>query len=223
MESTQTRFSGFPREILDFLLELRFNNTVAQQANNLTKYKKYISEPLYLLYCELVETVLRLNLPLEIKPTRCISTPYTDRRFSPSAPLKEYMYIRFRQYGKATDIPGLYFDMGIEHYGYGIRIYKQTARGMDALREKIAASPGKYSAMLDELSAAGFCVIGEKYRKDRYPDLPGCAAKEILNRRSFYMEKAVPVGGNVFTPALSGELTAAFERLSELFVVMEEL
>lgn len=214
------KFSGFSPKMTDFLFELRFNNTIEKQADNIVKYKKLISEPLVLLYNDLLSAVTALGLPVETRPARCLSTPYTDRRFSPTVPLKEYMYIRFKQGGKKSDVPGLYFDMGMEHYGYGIRVYKQTARGMEALRGRIGAAPEKFSAILDDVMGAGFEIKGEKFKKDHFPDMPDCAAKEILNRRGFYIEKAVAVGKNVFSSALSDELSAAFELLSGIYEVL---
>lgn len=214
-------FRGFTFEMLDFLIELRFSNTIERQADNLIKYKRLISEPLGLLYESLLDTVTGLDLSLDTKPSRCISTPYTDRRFSPNAPLKEYMYIRFKQYGKETDIPGLYFDMGIEHFGYGIRIYKQTSHGMDKLRGKIIENPEKYSTLLNEISVAGFVVAGEKFKKDHYPAVMECSAKEIINRRGFYIEKAVPVGDYVFSAAFADELSDGFRKLGKLFKLLE--
>lgn len=210
------KFIGFSPDMLEFLFELRFSNTIEKQSVNLINYKKYISEPLGLLYKSLLNTVLDLDLSFETKPSRCISTPYTDRRFSPNVPLKEYMYIRFKQYGKKTDVPGLYFDMGIEHYGYGIRIYKQTSQGMSKLREKIAINPDRWSELLNSLLIEGYTVVGEKYKKDHYPELAECFAKGILNRRGFYIEKAVPVSENVFSSSLADELKDGFVKLSGL-------
>lgn len=223
MKSSSNRFDGFPAEMLSFLFELKESNTIANQSENLVKYKKYISEPLTALYETLLRTIWELDLSVETKPSRCVSTPYTDRRFSPQAPLKEYMYIRFKQSGKETDIPGLYFDLGSEHYGYGIRIYKQTARGMDKLREHILKKPQGYSSALAALYDAGFTVIGEKYKKDHFPDIPECAAKDILNRRGFYIEKAVPTGRQVFSPALADELTAAYRKLADFYRLLEDI
>ena len=222
MKSSNKSFSGFSSEMLSFLFELKFSNTIDKQAENLIRYKKLITEPLMLLYEHLLETVLDLGLSVETKPSRCVSTPYTDRRFSPQTPLKEYMYIRFKQCGKETDIPGLYFDMGIDHYGYGIRVYKQTSGGMDKLRERIKNDPQKFSAAIEELSDAGFKLIGEKYKKDHFPEIAECKAKDILTRRNFYLEKAVPVGDNVFSSALAEELSCAYKQLSIFYKLLEE-
>lgn len=222
MKSLNNGFCGFSVEMPAFLFELKFSNTADKQAENLIKYKKLISEPLLLLYECLLETVSDLGLSVETKPSRCVSTPYTDRRFSPDTPLKEYMYIRFRQYGKKTDIPGLYFDMGAEYYGCGIRIYKQTSHGMDKLRERIKEDPKKFSAAIEKISCAGFSVIGEKYKRDHFPEMTECKAKDILNRRGFYLEKAAPVSDTVFSPRLAEELSCAYRQLSGFYKLLEE-
>lgn len=222
MEVSNTNFCGFSSEMISFLFELKFSNTLDKQAENLIKYKKLISEPLMMLYEHLLETVLDLGLAVETRPSRCVSTPYTDRRFSPQVPLKEYMYIRFKHSGKKADIPGLYFDMGAEHYGCGIRIYKQTSAGMDKLRKRIKDEPQKFSDAIDRISSAGFSVIGEKYKKDHFPEIEKCKAKEILNMRNFYIEKAVPVGENVFSSSLADELSLAYRQLSDFYQLLVE-
>ncbi len=114
-------FNGFCRETFDFLFGLQFSNTVEKQSENLAKYKKYITEPLNLLYLDLLSVTEKFDIALEIKPARCIASPFTDRRFSASKPLKEYTYLRFKKMGAKTDIIGLFFDMGSEAYGYGFK------------------------------------------------------------------------------------------------------
>lgn len=209
------RFNGFPKETADFLFSLKFQNTVSKEKENLLKYKVLVSEPLKLLYEELLPTVLKINFPFETKPSRCISTPYTDRRFSPDIPLKEYMYIRFKYTNLRENIPGLYFDMGSDYYSYGLRIYRQNIKGMDRIREKISKEPEKFSEILDGLTDKGFSVNGESYKKDKAPGLPDCSAKKLYNLKSFYIGKDVEVGGNVFSNILAGEIKGGFIAVSE--------
>ena len=97
-------FKGFHKSTDKFLFELQFCNTIQKQSENLVQYKKYITEPIHLLYFDLLDIVNQFDVDFETKPARCISTPYTDRRFSPTVPLKEYMYLRFRQAKKKTDM-----------------------------------------------------------------------------------------------------------------------
>lgn len=209
------QFKGFHRDTNNFLFELQFCNTIDKQRENLVKYKEYITEPLNLLYLDLLDTVSRFKLHFEIKPARCISTPYTDRRFSSNAPLKEYMYLRFRQANKKTDVPGLYFDMGSDSYGFGLKIYKPTSKGMDLLREKISDNSELFSKLIDELTDKGFKISGETYKKDHFPELDACAAKNILNMKVFCVSKYKSVDETVYGEKLAAELTNAFIDLKE--------
>lgn len=214
-------FNGFPREMPEFLSILHFENTLTKQAENLQQYKKLVTEPLINLYEALLPTVMNISTEFETKPSRCISSPYTDRRFS-YKPIKEYMYIRFKQSGKQEDIVGLYFDMGADYYSYGLRIYNQTSRGMKRLHEKMAENPAPYLCQLKKITASGFSVFGEKYKKDHYSSLPDTLVKEILNRKRFYIGRAVPIGENAFTSKLADEITDGFLEVKNFLNLLEE-
>lgn len=213
-------FNGFNRNTNSFLFELQFNNTIEKQSENLIKYKEYITKPINLLYLDLLDIVNQIDIPFETKPAKCISTPYTDRRFSPTVPLKEYMYLRFRVADKKKDILGLYFDMGSEMYGYGLKIYKPTGAGMELLREKIENHLSLASKYLDDLMEKGFEITGEIYKKDHYSELEDCAAKNLLNRKSFSISKSVPIKDMVYCSDLAGELSNAFMDLKDIFELL---
>lgn len=208
-------FKGFNKETNNFLFELKFCNTIEKQSENLVKYKHYITTPLNLLYLDLLEVINQINVDFETKPARCISTPYTDRRFSLNMPLKEYMYLRFRQANQKANIIGLYFDMGSEAYGYGLKIYKPNSKDMDLLRERICENAIIYSKLIDNLILRGFDIAGEKYKKDRFPDISDCSAKELLNRKCFSISKTKSINESVYTQKLKEELSNAFMDLKE--------
>lgn len=208
-------FKGFDKAINNFLFELQFCNTIEKQSENLVKYKKYITEPINMLYLDLLEVINQTNVDFETKPARCISTPYTDRRFSPNVPLKEYMYLRFRQANRKTNILGLYFDMGSETYGYGLKIFKPTSKEMDLLREKISENYELFSKLTDDLILKGFEITREKYKKDHFPHIPDCSAKELLNMKCFRVSKTKSVNDSVYTQELETELSNAFMDLKE--------
>lgn len=210
------KFNGFNKETNNFLFELQFCNTNDRQSENLVRYKEYITTPINLLYLDLLDVINEFHFDFETKPARCISTPYTDRRFSPNVPLKEYMYLRFRQANRKANILGLYFDMGSEAYGYGLKIYKPSSSEMDLLREKISKNVKLYSKLIEELLSKGFEITGEKYKKDHFPQIPDSSAKELLNRKSFSICKTKSVNENVYTQELKMELSNAFIDLKEL-------
>lgn len=211
----ESNFKGFDKSAIDFLFALRFSNTIEKQSENIVNYKKYITEPLNFLYLDLLNVIGQFDVCFETKPVRCISSPYTDRRFSPTVPLKEYMYLRFRQANKSSDMLGLYFDMGCEAYGFGLRIYKASSKGMAELKDKISANPKLFSVLIDELKSRGFKIDGESYKKDRFPEIEQCSAKELLNMKAFSVSKTKLINENVFSFALEQELAEAFLDLKE--------
>ena len=217
-----SKFSGFSQQLPNFWFELHFNNNVENEARLKDKYKKYISNPLSDLYESLVPTVLTISENVELSPARCISSPYTDRRFSRNAPFKEYMYLRFKQKGKKTDIPGFYFDMGAEYYSYGLRVYKQTASGLSRMREHLSHYEQIVSAILDEAIANGYEIIGEDYKKDHFPNMKQCSAKTLLNKKSFYIGKNVCVNASVYTKDLADEIAECFQQMADIFRLLAD-
>ena len=213
-------FKGFDKETNNFLFELQFCNTIDKQSENLVKYKKYITTPINLLYLDLLDVVNQFGVDFETKPARCISTPYTDRRFSPNVPLKEYMYLRFRQANRKTNILGLYFDMGCDAYGYGLKIYKHNPKDMDFLLEKISENYKLFSKLTDNLILKSFEITGEKYKKDHFPHIPNCSAKELLNMKCFSISKTKSVNDSVYTQELETELSNAFMDLKEFIELL---
>ena len=217
-----SKFVGFSKQLPDFWFDLHFNNNTESEAELKGKYKKYITTPLADLYEALVPTVLAVSEDVELSPARCISSPYTDRRFSRSTPFKEYMYLRFKQKGKKTDIPGFYFDMGAEYYSYGLRVYKQTANGLSRMREHLSHYEKTVSAVLDAVLANEYDIIGEDYKKDHFPDMKECSAKMLLNKKSFYVGKKVGVNPSVYTGELAGEISECFRQMSDLFRLLTD-
>ncbi len=215
-------FNGFSQNANHFLFQLQFCNTIEKQRENIVKYKEYITVPAYKLYFDLLEVVSDFNVDFDLKPAKCISTPYTDRRFSPSVPLKEYMYMRFRQSGKHKDILGLYFDMSSDMYGYGLKIYKPTALGMGFFRERIVQNEEICSEMIEALRDYGFIIKGKKYKADHVPYMQEGLLKDVLNMSNFEISISKAVDANIYSNLLCSEVSDAFLALKPFFEFLSE-
>lgn len=216
------KFSGFSKKLPDFWFDLHFNNSVENESELKDQYKKYITNPLSDLYETLVPTVLDISENVELSPARCISSPYTDRRFSRGTPFKEYMYLRFKQKGKRTDIPGFYFDMGAEYYSYGLRVYKQTANGLSQMKEQLSRYEETVSSVLDTVLENGYEIIGEDYKKDHFPDMKECSLKMLLNKKSFYIGKEISVNASVYKEDLADEIAECFKQMQDIFRILAD-
>jgi uncharacterized protein (DUF2461 family) len=215
-------FQGFPVEFADFLFSLRFNNTVDLLPDNKPVYKRLITEPLIKLYRSLAPAALSVSETVVTKPSKCVSTMYNDMRFSKGSPLKEYMYVRFREAFNDTDILGLFFDMGCDYYGYGIRIYKQTGAGMERIRQKAVECAPRFTRELENLNRLNMKLIGDNFTKDRYPEIDNVILKGLLNKKGFYVELARPIGEQVFDGRLSGEITEGFRSVKGFYLLLKD-
>ncbi len=214
-------FHGFPKELIPFWLELPLNNTIEALPENKRWYDEVVGKPLRELFDAVVPVVSGICPELEVKPSRCISSPYTDRRFSHDTPLKEYVYLRFRLLNCDTDVIGFYFDMGLSHYGYGLRVYNSTAEGIQSLKEKLFERFTDAEKALNNAEKQGFKSVDQLYKKDHFPTLPDGIVKGFFNRKSFCLEKTMSVGEAVFSQALADELSEGFMELKPVFELIK--
>jgi uncharacterized protein (DUF2461 family) len=219
---TASSFSGFPKGFVDFLFSLQFNNTLDLLPENKQTYKQLITEPLLLLFHSLTETALSVSDSLITRPSKCVSSMYSDMRFSRATPLKGYMYIRFREPFSEKDALGLYFDMGYEHYSYGIRIYKQTSAGMERIRESIIENSQLFSTELEKMERLNMTLFGDKYVKDRYAGVKNEILKDLLNRKSFYIGRSCSINDSVFNGQIQNEISNAYEGLKGIYLLFRK-
>jgi uncharacterized protein (DUF2461 family) len=201
---------------------LQFNNTIDLLPENKLKYKRLITEPLTLLYHGLIPAALSVSDTLITKPSKCVSTMYSDMRFSRDAPLKGYMYIRFREPFGERDILGLYFDMGCDYYSYGIRIYKQTGAGKERIRERVTENSRAFARELKNLEQLDMKIIGDSFVRARYPEIKNATVKNLLNRKGFHIARDRPVNESVYNGKLQGEIAEAFVRLKGVYGLLKD-
>lgn len=63
-------FDGFPKEFVDFLISLRFNNTADALPENKLIYKNLISEPVLKLYHSLILIALSVSESIAAKSSK---------------------------------------------------------------------------------------------------------------------------------------------------------
>ena len=216
------KFNGFPVEFTDFLFSLQFDNSSDLLDQNKIKYKNLIIEPLTLLYNDLVPVVSNISDSIVVKPSKCISSMYRDMRFSRGTPLKDYMYLRFREPFTDKDVLGFYFDMGFEHYSCGIRIYKHTSAGMDKIRKYVVENELSFSQELEQLSRLGMKIYGDDFAKDRHSNINNKFLKELLNKKIFYVGSSHSVSPITFTDELFIELQSTYQKLSGLYLLLKK-
>jgi len=220
MPPIPAHFNGFPKGFAEFLFSLRFNNTMELLRENKSTYQRFITEPLTQLFYALTPAALSVSETVITKPSKCVSTLYSDMRFSRQAPLKEYMYIRFREPFGEKDILGLYFDMGCDYYGYGIRIYNQTGAGMERIRKYAVLNSQAFARELEKLSLMKMSVKGSHFKRSRYPEVQDPALRDFLNKKGFFIERARFINGTAYCNKLQDEIESAYAGIKELYALL---
>jgi len=228
----EKNFNGFPREFAEFLFSLRLNNTREAIEENKSAYNRLITEPLTQLYNALMPTALSVSKTVETNYLKCVSAMCTDMRYSakaptpsPKLPIRESMYIHFYEgfaFGDKNRL-GLYFDMGCENYGCGIRVERWTGDGMERVRDYALANSPEFTRELENLSNLGMAVLGEKFtlERNRFSMIENKVLKDFLHMKNFYIERSCPINESVFNGGLADEIAEAFRGVKGIYLMLK--
>lgn len=218
----KTMFQGFNEDTMRYFRGIGEENSRASFRKYAEQYENGVKTPLYELYYELSNFIKRLDDDIVCREGRCMSSPYNDARFCQNAPIKEYMYLRFKLLkGEKENVPGFFFDASEQRVRYGLRIYDLNGAGMEKLRCALLADRRKSAALLEALKRnAQIAVVGDFYKRDHYEKEPP-ELKEILNRKRVEFICENPVTPLFFERELLQEITVCWESLSDMYGLLK--
>ena len=211
-------FQGFTPDAYRFLLELRFNNNKEFFDQNRARYHEVLKRPLTQLAQELLPTALEIDPLFNQRMTSILSRIHRDTRYTKDkSPYRDHAWLSFRHPGsRISEGFCLYYEMGPEHYGYGMGMWGANSELMQVIRARILAAPTEFLAEAEALLAAGFIAEGECFKRDRFPTAPE-ALKPYLNRKGFSFCYEVPSLSPTMRAELLPELQDAFRRMGRLY------
>ena len=112
--------------------------------------------------------------------------------------------------------------MDCAYYGCGIRIYKQTSTGMKRIREYAIENSQPFTRELENLTRLNMTLVGGKFAQDHYPGINNEALKDLLNRKSFYIERACPINEAVYNGQLRDEIAKAYIGLKGMYSLLRK-
>jgi len=188
-------FAGFPKDFHKFFREIAGNNDRQWFAANKQRYLASVMEPLRAF-------VAAMDLPLGrfadcfVADKRSIFRIYNDMRFHEAKPYKEHAACQFRhEAGKDAHAPGFYVQFEPKEVFFGGGIWRPPAPQLRAVREAIAADPGRWKKIT---RAAAFRrrfggVEGDGLTRVPAGFDPDHQLAEDLKRTSFFaMEQVKP-------------------------------
>lgn len=214
------QFSGFSQLTLQFLHDVRENNSKVWFEENKHLYQAYLLKPLQDLVSDLGKFMLTIDTFFEIRPKvdKTISRIYRDTRFSKDKSLfKNNMWITFKRPSKDwKDAPAYFFEIFPDWYRYGLGYYSASKNTMDNFRNSIDENPDKFLDLISFYKKGIFQLHGEKYKRLVPNDHPD-EIQDWYQMKSFYLSCDRPIDDTLFSLKLVDDLIKHFTVLKSLY------
>lgn len=212
-------FQGFTGETIDFLWELRMNNSKEWMDLNRQRYKEVLKEPFDLLARgvtqrlseatgeELHWAVSRINRDIRYSKDK---SPYRDCRW---LVVKEPMV----QGTGWKNRPSFYFELGTQGYDYGMGFYEATPAYMKAYRQGILDSTEAFTKIIKKIDKDGsFQLTGEDYKKIGNREALPSELRPWFVKKSFAVLGRGGIDEALFTGELMDLLVEQWKKLLPL-------
>lgn len=166
-------FTGFTKESLNFLSDIRFNNNQTFYEQNKERYEKYVKAPLRALSDELAPVAQLIDPRLDTRPGRTMSRIRRDTRFSKDkSPFRDHVWLGWRYPGeRRSEGFGMWWGFGPDWMSWGEGCYDTDKPLMDALRMHIRRYPDEVREIVHHPEIkARFVMYGDSYKKIAVPE-----------------------------------------------------
>lgn len=220
----QQNFKGFSPDTYQFLMELQFNNDRAFFDANRARCKREVTDPMRAIALDLLSTALEINPDFNPSLSRIVSRMNRDTRFSPNKqPYRDHSWLAFRPgEGRLSENLVLYFEIGIDAYGYGLGMYNSNPALMKPFRERAMADPERFLEIVQDEKLASFAAEGEFFSRDRFPNAPD-SIKPYINRKGLSFSYSSSQLKKTMDAALFEEVREAFMTMKSLYRFMAGL
>lgn len=187
-------FEGFTAETIDFLWELRMNNSREWMEENRDRYKRVLKEPFDSLAAALVAestafggremkcSVSRINRDIRFSKDK---SPYRASRWV-------VLYDAALQGTAWKERPSFYFELNPEGYEHGLGMWCSPSAFLAAYRRKIESNPAAFERMAKKFEKDPlFRLEGRAYKNSKMKRFPRFCRRGIPKRMSCLWHTAV--------------------------------
>ncbi|WVD69145.1 DUF2461 domain-containing protein [Orbus wheelerorum] len=214
-----TQFMGFSQAGLNFLQEVKKQNSREWFADNRAIYDNELVKPFRLLVEQLTSGMLAIDEWFETKPAigKTISRINRDTRFSHDKSLyRSHLWLTFKRPSKDwKESPVYFFEIAPDMYRYGLGYYCAPKQTMDIFRSEINQDPNKFLDVVRCVKKP-FELVGEKYKRPLIKDQLEQIAT-WYNRKDFAVIATSNQIEDLFKPDLAKKLLKGFKQLTPLY------
>jgi uncharacterized protein (TIGR02453 family) len=218
---TNRQFKGFTPEALQFLRDVKSNNSKEWYDQHKPDYRNYLLHPFQDLVADLSASLIAIDPLIVTIPAvdKTLSRIYRDTRFSQDKTrYRDAMWLAFKRSIKEwAQTPVFYFEITPDWYRYGMGFYSALPATMARFRQKIDANP---RAFLRAVSFYGpskpFMLEGDKYKRLIKSDHPAVIL-DWYQRKNFYLTCQKSADDRLFSPMLADDLLEGFAMMAPLY------
>ena len=184
----------FTKDMLDFMMDIRFNNNKAFMTTMRDKYIRVMRDPYYRLIEQLAPTMKAIDPDMEVRPVKCLSRIFRDTRYShDKSPYRDHHWIAFRKQGVPRDQSVMFwFEIRLEYVSWGMGFWGENKEALESLRRKMAAKPDELLSLLPILNNNHFILEGRRYQRKSVPEsLPASLRDWYLSREIYLTRQGV--------------------------------
>lgn len=221
-------FTGFPQKSLEFLKDVKKNNSKVWFEENRSVYEEKLLAPFRELVADLAPIIQSIDPDMEVRPSvnKTISRIFRDVRFSRDKSLfRDAMWLVFKRAGKdwSTSIPGYFFEITPVRYRYGMGYYSAAPKLMAAFRDKIDAKPQTFSKAVSFMQSDDrYTLEGEMYKRliaNEYSS----EINKWYQMKTFYLAHNRTPDDLLFSKDLVQELAEGFLLTAPLYHFLKEI
>lgn len=214
-------FKGFRPEALQFLENVRLNNSKEWYEAHRKEYQELLVQPFQYLVSDLSADILQIDSLFEVRPAvnKTLSRLYRDTRFSKDKSLyRSTMWLTFkRPKSEWRDAPAFFFEISPDSFRYGMGYYSATRESMDVFRKMIAEDTPKFMEAISFYEKQDVYVIeGDMYKKPQDPSLSE-ELRQWYDRKNIYLVHNESDVSKLFTPDIADEVLHGFKLLEPIY------
>ncbi|MDR0984529.1 MAG: DUF2461 domain-containing protein [Ruminococcus sp.] len=212
-------FSGFNQKTVDFMWNIRFNNSKAWFEEHKDEFKRDFQTPMKELGQE-VFTRFTAEYP-NCGLIHRLSRIYKDaRRVRDGKFYRDNMWFACEKPAaegvENSAVLTFWFDLNPENWSYGLGYYAAKAATMAKLRERIDENPAEFEKLIDLLgSQTEFILDGEEYARKK--QAPTEKTQEWYNKKSFSLIHFGKIDDELFSDKLADRIVGGYRFLMPFY------
>ncbi len=215
-------FDGFPKDMLEFMLQIRFNNNKEFMASHRNEYETKMRSPHYQLIADLTPLILQIDPGMEVRPNKVLSRIFRDTRFSKDkTPYRSHHWLAFRHMGEPRESAVVFwFEVTLENLNWGLGFWGENRAAMDIFRKRLLSHPDDWLNLLQTLEGTGLAVEGDRYKRLKPPEELKPNLEQYYTLKNIYLVRRNADYNDVFTPKLLEQVSKDFRVLAPFYQLL---